>query len=281
MVRKKGGRRIAGSKWSHVDVERNIEIKEIMMPHPIKLACLFATAIVLSPVTTRAGMSQDLPPPGLYRIDSESTVNQSVPGTTASTTQREDGSNGNIRSQARIGAQSTGERAFTGKGPVTHCVMPGITASHMAMSGANCKTLSDTQTSNGYVHKAQCQSGTTTVTVHKLGPTVWEYTTEVVMTQQARPDLQQMMAMTSKNGQMSAEQQAALGKMMQMQADANKQRAAAMAQLDALAQSKDGARAQDQIREAKAIATGAAPMMTAQQKQRWTRIGDSCGAVTN
>lgn len=108
----------------------------------------------------------ELPPLGLYRIDTDGTM--TFNGNPAEVRITTDGATGNTASHHRMGAHSAA-REFKGTGPVTHCVkaITGGTLPLPPQAGA-CRVDGSTKTKDGFVQSASCPFGKLDQTVRQL-----------------------------------------------------------------------------------------------------------------
>jgi hypothetical protein len=224
-----------------------------------------------------------MPPPGLYRIDSDGTLTQAA-GTVRQT---QDGASGDVSTQTSSGGSSY-RREFKGDAPVTHCV-PLRSASEAVlpqiMSGGACKTISTTVAGDTIVHTAQCATGPVTNTIRKLGGDVWEITNQISMSPVAgAPDLNNMRPLLEQMAQHGTPEERAkasetLAKLPQLQRQMNSERAqvsSEMAQALAKAKTPEEAAA---LRSAMQAMQQTGSNMEGHSLQRWTRIGNSCAGA--
>lgn len=224
-----------------------------------------------------------MPPPGLYRIDSDGTMTQSA-GTVR---QIQDGASGDVSTQTSSGGGSY-RRDFKGDAPVTQCV-PARPANAVVlpqmMAGGACKTISTTVAGDTIVHTAQCATGPVTNTIRKLGGDVWEITNQVSMSPVAgAPDLNNMrplLEQMAKHGTPEERTNAAetLAKLPQLQRQMNAERAQVSAEMtQALARAKTPEEAAA-VRSAMQAMQQTGSKMEADSQQRWTRISNSCAGA--
>ncbi len=262
-----------------------------MMPRlAIRAAALAVLACGLTASTAWAGVSisvsefkRIMPPPGLYRIDSDGLVNQAA----GSFRQTEDGASGDVTTRVSSGGASH-QQNFKGNGPITHCVplrQTGVVTLPPVMAGGVCQTLSAKVDGDSIVHVAQCATGPVTNTIRKLGGDEWEITNQVSMSPVAgAPDLNSLRPMLQQMAQHGTPEERAkasetLAKLPQLQHQMNAERSQAAAEL---AKAQANAKTPE---EAAAIAQAMQAMqqtgskMDATGRQRWTRISNSCAGA--
>ncbi len=129
---------------------------------PAILALLLSQPAAAGVSVTKSELEAFLPPPGLYRIDSDSPIRPNVPAPNASVDQRESG------------AQST------------RCVTPG-TFDYSALPtfppSARCTTQSLDLVEGRLTHVAICAMGRITTTMRKTAASTWENEINAAMTQ--------------------------------------------------------------------------------------------------
>ena len=222
-----------------------------------------------------------MPPPGLYRIDTDSSTSQ--PGVAVQ--QHQDGASGDASTRTSVNGGSY-RQDFKGSAPQTYC-MPAASAATLPpeLAGSACHTVSTDVNGDSIVHVAQCASGRTTVTVRKLGTDSWAFEHRISMVPVAgAPSLNGLRPMLEQMAQHGTPEQrtkaaAALAQLPQQQAQMDAGRAGTLAAL-AKAQARAGS-----PQEAAAYAQGMQAMqhtgtaMDSLSRQRWTRIGNSCDAA--
>lgn len=243
-------------------------------------ACSLAAAAATAAPATPA-LPVELPPLGLYRIDTDATIGDHA--TPAETRIATDGASGDTQARYTVGERSA-ERQFKGTAPVTHCVKS-VTGGVLPLPNANsCSVKAFTRIADGFTQTAQCAFGTLKLTVHRLDKDRWEFLHDVQMTATgAAPDLGAMKPLL--------EQQAAHGETPEVRARARQQ----LADLPRMQKQGDAAYAaliakmQEQLRtsadpDEKAALRAAlarmqagSPTMKTHARIVWTRIADSCG----
>jgi hypothetical protein len=104
---------------------------------------IIATGLLLTlaaQAQAAAAVPQELPPPGLYRVDSTIRKDEKVGPHEASTTFRADGASGDQASRSVVARQDGGARIDKGDAPLTQCIKAGAQALPPAFAAAACKT---------------------------------------------------------------------------------------------------------------------------------------------
>ncbi len=224
-----------------------------------------------------------MPPPGLYRIDSDTSMNL-APNAVAR--QRQDGASGDTAARNRVNGKTGGEQLYKGSGPVTHCVKTQVgqgAALPPDFAVAACGKQTTAVVANAIVHTAQCPSGSTKLTIRRLDQASWEYVTEASVRgggpadlNTLRPMLEQM-AKHGANAEERAKAARQLAALPQLQEQTNAKRAETIAQLS---KSQANAKTAEEAAALKAalqqLQRGGSPV-GGNSRVRWTRIGDSCG----
>jgi hypothetical protein len=252
-------------------VKRRTELRPLLAA--LGLAAAGAGAAPVAPV--------ELPPLGLYRIDSDATIGyHATPAETRITT---DGASGDTRARYTVGERSA-TRQFKGTAPVTHCVKA-VTGGVFPVPNANtCSVKAFTRTKDGFTQTAQCAFGTLHLTVHRLDKDRWEFLHDVQMTSTgAAPNLSAIKPLL--------EQQAAHGETPEQRARAKQQLAdlptqqkqgdatyaAMIAKMNESLRTSTDPEERAAIRGALARLQPGTPTMKTRARMVWTRIGDSCG----
>jgi hypothetical protein len=246
---------------------------------PRMLAAAFALAAAAA--TAAPGAPLELPPLGLYRIDTDATLGPNgLPVETRLTT---DGGTGDTSARYSVEGRSV-TRQFQGTAPVTHCVKA-ITGGVFPIPNANsCSVKAFTRTKDGFTQTARCAFGTLTLTVHRLDQDRWEFLHDVQMTSTGgAPNLSAIKPLL--------EQQAAHGETPEIRARATQQLAdlpgqqkqgdatyaALIAKMNETLRTSTDADEKAAIRVALARMQAGTPTMKTRARMVWTRIGDSCG----
>jgi hypothetical protein len=236
------------------------------------LAAGCATAAPAAPV--------ELPPLGLYRIDTDATIgDHDAPLETRIAT---DGASGDTSARYTVGERSA-TREFKGTAPLTHCVKA-VTGGVFPIPDANtCSVKAFTRTKDGFTQTAQCSFGTLHLTVHRLDKDRWEFLHDVQMTSTgAAPNLSAIKPLL--------EQQAAHGDTAEMRARAkqqladlpNQQRqgdatyAAMIAKMQEALRTSTDPEEQAAIRTALARLQPGTPTRKTRARMVWTRISNAC-----
>jgi hypothetical protein len=245
-------------------------------------------ALLCASLACHAGAAVDpdlLPAPGLYRVDSLSSV--ATPDGAARSDVGEDGASGDTSVRTQVGA-AVAKQFYKGAAPLTHCVQPQAQpAAFVTRAAASCPSQSTQVLKNGFIHTSLCNGLKTTVTVHKLGSGSWDVVTRVTGAQPAGPagvqglqPLLEHMAQHAPTAEQRAKAAAQLAQLPAMQATVTAQRAQTADQLKkALAQAKTP--------EEKAALRGALaqldasgmPVPNGERHEQWTRISNTCLGV--
>ena len=247
---------------------------------------IIATGLLLTlaaQAQAAATVPQELPPPGLYRVDSTTRKDEKVGPHEASTTFRSDGASGDQASRSVIAGQDGGARIDKGDAPLTQCIKAGAQVLPPAFAAAACKTQPPSRSAQGLVQVAACPTGKVTLRIRRLNATTWEYVTETDMSGGATPNLDGTRAMLqmAASGAASAADRAraarALADMPRLEASLTRDRGAAEAMM---AQALAGAKTpQEQALARQAIARmhGQVPVRI-HERTTLTRIAERCTA---
>lgn len=226
---------------------------------------------------------QDLPPPGLYRVDTDTRLQEKVGPHDATIEYRTDGRSGDQATRATVAGQSDGGRVSKGSGPVTQCIRSGPPVLLSPGAKGVCKTLSSTHGPKGFVQVAACRAGKSTLTMRRLDDKTWETIEELDMSGGTRPDLggtRTMLELAARHGETArdrAEAAEALAKLPQMEATLASERGRADAMMqEALAKARTP---QEKAMVGQAIArmNGQVPIQS-RTRSTLTRIADRCPA---
>ena len=225
----------------------------------------------------------DLPPPGLYRLDTDARVQQRIGQHDATIDYRTDGRSGDQATHAIVAGQSDGGRVAKGSGPVTQCIRRGPPVLLPPNARGVCKTLSSTHGPKGFVQVAACPAGKMTLTMRRLDDKIWETIEELDMSSGTRPDLggtRTLLEMAARHGETArdrAEAAQALAQLPRMEATmaSDSARADAMMQ-EALAKARTPEE-KAMARQAIARMNGQGPIQS-RTRSTLTRIADSCPA---
>lgn len=232
---------------------------------------------------TAPAAAQELPPPGLYRIDSEGETRHGIGRHEARISFRSDGASGDETTRSVVAGQDSGSHTSRGSAPLTHCVKAGPPVIPPAFAKGLCKTQSTTRGAQGMVQVASCPTGKLTLRIRRLDDKTWEYITETDMSSGTMPDLggtRTMLEMAAR-GASTAEERAraakALAELPRMEAAMKDDRAGAEAKLQqALADARTPQEAA-LVRQAMARIHGRIPIQE-RDRTTLTRIADRCTA---
>lgn len=257
------------------------------MTFPVNLCSLAAMTLLAGRMALAApAIEQNLPPPGLYRLDSASTSSLPAPAPANRVDTRVDGASGDIVRRERVGGADSGEKVYEGTGPVTHCIRPRRISDALytsAVALASCPDQASQVGADGVlVHTANCAAGMVTLTIRRIDKLTWEYDT-VSATRASDPqaDLAWMRpvlereAAEGKTPQARARAAQQLHDLPRLQRElAEKQIAVNVAFAKALRNAKTPGEAAavraEMARSGQSVAT------ELRQRVRWTRIANRC-----
>ncbi|WP_028100344.1 hypothetical protein [Pseudoduganella violaceinigra] len=247
--------------------------------HRLLAALLLAAGALASQPSLAAPV--ELPPLGLYRIDTDGTMAFSGNPTQVRITT--EGEHGDTSARWQAGANSA-TRDFKGSGPVTHCVKAVTGGTLPLPPQANaCTVQSITRIKDGFTQTANCSFGRLDLTVHQLDKERWEYLTDMtMMTTGAAPDmsvLAPMLKQQAEHGETPeirarAKQQLAGLPGMQKQGDATY--AATIARMKAEMETSTDPEEKAGIRMALDRMQAGTPTMKTRSRTVWTRISNVC-----
>lgn len=149
-------------------------------------AATATAAATATPTATAATVASApahlMPPPGLYRIDMDTSIKTTLAGISGLARLQTDGASGTERSSGKVqgGVWKQGAVA-KGGGPVTECVKPVTAAKPMASSaGAGCVAKGGTLKAGAWVIHQQCGPDEYEITMRKINNSTWEYKTVVM-----------------------------------------------------------------------------------------------------
>lgn len=220
------------------------------------------------------------PPPGLYRIDMDSTM--STAGNPTETRMVTQGANGDTAAQWRKGAETVA-RQYKGDKPVTVCIKPNAGTPLPPEATMGCTAQSTSKTADGLVATSSCPMGKITIAARQLDKERWEYLTDVAMVQgpvTGGPDgMARVLEHQVKHGASAAERaqaQQQLKEWKEARKEGDDARAAALAELQQeLAAATDPGEKAALQQTLSGMAPGA-PLMNARSRAVWTRIAGSC-----
>jgi len=225
--------------------------------------------------------ARDLPPPGLYRVDTATRVGEKVGPHVATIDFHTDGASGNQSSRAVVAGRDDGGRMAKGDGPVTQCIRSGPPVVLPPSGKGVCKPLSTSQGEGGYVQVAACPVGKLTLTMRRLDDKTWETVTEIDMASGSRPNLdgtKALLEMAARHGTSAREREEAaraLAQMPRMQAAMESGQAGADATLQQALAAARTPQEKALARQAIARMNGQVPMKT-RSRATLTRIADTC-----
>lgn len=248
-----------------------------------RLATFLAPLALALAAGAASAAPQDLPPPGLYRVDTDTRVQEKVGPHDATIAYRTDGSSGDQTTRATVAGHSDDGRVSKGSGPVTQCIRGGAPVQLPVDAKGVCKTLSSSHGPRGFVQVAACPAGKSTLTMRRLDDKTWETIQELDMSSGSRPDLggtRTMLELAARHGETArerAEAAEALARLPRMEAAMAGGRAQADAMLqEALARAKTP-QEKAMARQAIARMNGQVPIQS-RTRSTMTRIADRCPA---
>lgn len=227
-----------------------------------------------------SAVAASTPPPGLYRIDMDSTM--SMAGHPTQTRMRTQGSSGDTEARWSKGKETVA-RQFKGDQPVTVCIKPDAGTPLPPEATMGCTAQSTSKTADGFVATSSCPMGKITIAVRQLDKERWEYLTDVAMVQgpvTGAPDgMARVLEHQVKHGATAAEraeaqQQLKEWKQARQQGDAA--RAEALAELQQQLAAATDPEEKAALQQALSGMAPGAPVMNARSRAVWTRIGGSC-----
>jgi hypothetical protein len=236
-----------------------------------------------------SGAALASPPPGHYRIDSESTLASGSGMTASQVTQRTDGATGRITVVRKTAGMAQGvTQTIDGKGPVTWCVEPpGKKGPPAAAMPAACRTLAHSSSGTSSSHSAECSASNIEESWRRIDERTWERSLKATVqmaaaspADSARQAFEMMKHTMSPADRAKAQAElAALPSAGAMQAEM----APVIAQLEQqvrTGQPDEVAMAKQQLAALRSAgATGAgSTTQTTTARERWTRIADGCSA---
>lgn len=228
-----------------------------------------------------AAQSGEMPPPGLYRIDMDSTM--AFAGQPVQTRMVTQGSNGDTEAQWKAGAKSA-SRQFKGNAPLTQCVKTYAGVSPMPPGGPlSCKSQATAKTADGMVHTATCPMGKISTTIRQLDSERWEYLIDVDMVASepgtSTSGMAYVLKRQAENGatmQERAKAKAQLAQLPGLQKEIDAGRAEAIAELQKELNTTTDPEVKATLQKTLVRVAPGAPVMKTHSRQVWTRIADSC-----
>ena len=249
------------------------------------LSC--AAAWLVAPAWAAAPPDDGFPPPGLYRIDIDSTV--SPAGTSPKVRIEENGTTGHAVGTWSDAQGNRTTRSFEGKGPNTWCMPPrgNDPAALAAVPGAQaCRNQGIRRTEDGLEFSSVCPVGTFATTIRKIDATTWEYLTRTTSSPSAGGSnasldgVRAILTYQASHAPTAAERDKAtkdLANLSALQPKMDAARAKAQSEMEAALKNAPPEKAAA-IRQQMAAMQSGQPATEAVSKQRWTRIADSCAA---
>jgi hypothetical protein len=258
-----------------------------MPPRRIARALGFAVGLITAGPTLNAAGTPGSPPPGQYRIDSETTTTSRAGPTTIQSVQRIDGTTGQVTltQKSSVDPANVATRTMKGDGPNGWCVpQSGAMPPPRAMPGA-CENVDRTQTPGGSKQRADCNAGRFDEQWRRVDDRTWDRWLRVrqasaVSNVSPQPALE--LAMRGMTPQDRARAQAEMADMPSA-ADMASARTTLVATLEQQARTGSPAEAAA-ARQQLAAMRGSSPAgageagVVVEIRERWTRVADTCRA---
>ncbi|KQV45536.1 MULTISPECIES: hypothetical protein [unclassified Duganella] len=252
---------------------------ELHTTHRLLAALLLAAGALTSETSLAAPI--ELPPLGLYRIDTDGTM--AFSGNPTQVRLTTEGEHGDTTARWQAGANSA-TREFKGSAPVTHCVKA-VTGGTLPLppQAEACTVQSITRIKDGFTQTANCSFGRLDLTVHQLDKERWEFLSDMTMvTTGAAPNmsvLSPLLKQQAEHGETPeirarAKQQLAELPGMQKQSDATY--AATIARMKAEMENSTDPEEKAGIRMALDRMQAGTPTMKTRSRTVWTRISHTC-----
>lgn len=136
-----------------------------------------------------AALAQELPTPGLYRVDTVGKAEHQVGPHQAIITTEEDGASGDQATRSVVAGADSGRKVYKGGAPVTQCVKAGPPTLPPAFGKGTCTNQETRRSAQGVVLVESCPTGKLTLTIRRLDARTWEYVTEMDMSSGTTPNL--------------------------------------------------------------------------------------------
>ena len=223
------------------------------------------------------------PPPGLYRIDSETVTAFGAGGQGMRMTTRTDGATGTVTSIATTPGQPPATNVVRGGKPVTWCVRSATAADAPRNSPFACKTTGAQASSTASSFSAACQSVAMENTFAQVDPTTWEHAMAFEIGNELDPLASVRAAVARAAPSMSPAERAQAEKDLAglpSQAEMDKEQAQARAELEDIIRTgtpDEAASARQALQSLQRGRAGPA-LQTIHVKERWTRIAASCSS---
>ena len=246
-----------------------------------RVACVAVLMLLDTTNGYASSISDTLPPPGLYRIDTDGTV-RSMHGGQVVTSQRMQtaGAGGATNTRVTVPGQPAITRKYPGQTDQTVCVKPAAPTLPPPLAG--CVSAPARLTDTGVVMDNKCGYLNAVTTIRKLDDKTWEYTTRTLQYARNRA---QAMADSTAGLRAMAENVAKYGKTVEEREKARQFLDNLPGFAAATAKSQEKSKTlQSQLDRAQAegaaksglAASADAPISEATIVQHWTRIADAC-----
>jgi hypothetical protein len=245
---------------------------------PLKIRCsLFTGAAILAASTAamaaNAALTAVYPPPGLYRVDTQSNLQQ-LRGTASAQTQQytQEGASGNVQLKGASAGHAPVTTNLAGQGEATVCMKP-LPATGTMPVATNCKGGTPVAGPGSMRYTSVCGGMKLDITIRKVDAKTWEYRTVMVdngapMTgQQDFAGMRRVLDEQAKNAvtpKERADAAAALAQMGTYEAEMKKNATELSAAQAAMAKEQGGG------------AGAGHPITERTSIQRFTRIAETC-----
>ncbi len=226
--------------------------------------------------------AQGYPPPGNYRIDSDSVTTMGTGSASARQTSHIDGATGTVVTSVQTPGQPPQSNTTQTNAPVTWCVKPASAAAAPRNSPFACQVSNARSTSESSSFNAACRSVAMENSFRRLDPKTWEHTMTFQVSRDADPMRSAREAFARAAPHMSpADRAQAEKEMAQMptQADMDKVKAEARAELEEQIRTGSPEEAETARRVLREMQQATAPggvVQTTHVTERWTLIGQGC-----
>jgi hypothetical protein len=233
----------------------------------------------------------DLPPPGQYRIDAETTTTSRAGPTTIESVQRVDGATGRITltQKSSVAPANVATRTVNGEGPNGWCVPASGTVPPPKAVPSACQNMARNATPGGSTLRAECNIGQLDEQWRRIDARAWERSLMVRQTPgasnsaNASPQAAIELAMRGMTPEQRARAQAELANLPTAtnRADARGTLIAVLEQQTRTGSPEEAAAARQQL-----SAMGASPSgsggdesgVVVRIKELWTRVAENCRA---
>ena len=256
------------------------------MPRGRTVRALAAGLIAAAPALNAVGAAGS-PPPGQYRIDSETTTTSRAGPTTIQSVQRVDGATGQVTltQKSSVDPANVATRSMKGDGPNGWCVpQNGALPPPKAMPGA-CENVARTQTPGGSTQRADCSTGRFDEQWRRVDDRTWDRSLRVKQAPAASNTSPQPALEFAMRGMTPEDRARAQAEMADMPsaADMAGARATLIAALEQQARTGDpneaaAARQQLAAMRGSSPAAGTDSGVVVEIRERWTRVAETCRA---